>query len=91
MIRNRTKFQGEPTRHPTMRCPTCGGICYTLKTAQIAPSYREMTYICRNNACGHVFVVGLEVVRTIDPSALPPAEIARLQASLRADASQEVS
>lgn len=36
---------------------------------------READYRCDNDACGHVFVVELSIVRTIVPSATPRAGI----------------
>jgi hypothetical protein len=31
----------------------------------------EITYMCKNPGCGHIFVAGLEVLRTLSPSAIP--------------------
>jgi hypothetical protein len=31
----------------------------------------EITYMCKNPGCGHIFVTGLEVLRTLSPPAIP--------------------
>jgi hypothetical protein len=53
------------------RCPHCEEICTTRKTEQISRMYREITFVCKNIECGHVFVTSLEPVRTLSPSAMP--------------------
>jgi len=32
---------------------------------------REVTYQCLNAHCGHTYVAGLEIMRTLSPSAMP--------------------
>lgn len=65
-------------------CPHCNGPCRTLKTKQIAPTYREITLMCMDDDCGHTFVASLTPVRTITPSATPNPEI-RIPGTARAD------
>jgi hypothetical protein len=36
---------------------------------------KEITYMCQNPDCGHVFVASLEVLRTLSLSATPNPEI----------------
>jgi hypothetical protein len=36
---------------------------------------KEITYVCQNHECGHVFVAPLEVLRTLSLSAMPNPEI----------------
>lgn len=35
----------------------------------------EITYMCKNPECGHIFVAGLEVLRTLSPSAIPDPSV----------------
>ena len=51
-------------------CPVCGTACRTIKSKQIAPTYREVTYVCPDPRCGHVFVAAITPVRTLEPSSL---------------------
>lgn len=37
----------------------------------MSSTLREITYMCTNPMCGHTYVAGLEVLRTLSPSALP--------------------
>lgn len=52
------------------RCPHCEAVCKTIKTKQIAPTYREITFLCTNKDCGFLFVASITPVRTLEPSAL---------------------
>ncbi len=56
-------------------CPHCGTRAIIRRSEQITALVREADYRCDNDACGHVFVVAIEVVRTIVPSATPNALI----------------
>ncbi|RJF93007.1 transcriptional regulator [Sphingomonas cavernae] len=58
-----------------MHCPHCDGRSHGRTSTRLSPTYREATYICQNIACGHVFVVGMEAIRTLRPSALPNPEV----------------
>jgi len=51
-------------------CPVCGSPCASVRTNPVTPVYREITYRCRNGACGHIFIAGLSPVRTLLPSLL---------------------
>lgn len=51
-------------------CPHCGHACKTIKTNQMTPTYREITFLCTNPRCGHIFVAAVTPVRTLEPSAL---------------------
>lgn len=65
--------QGDTTGRPPARganithCPHCGSVCRTIKTKQLAPTYRELTFLCLNDACRYLFVAGLTAVRTLSP------------------------
>lgn len=54
-----------------IRCPHCGHRATARTSAAITRLYREITYRCENDRCGHVYVASLEVRRTLSPSAIP--------------------
>lgn len=58
-----------------MSCPHCKDWAYARTSSQMSALYREITYQCRNLLCGHVFVAGLEAIRTLSPSSIPDPEI----------------
>lgn len=63
------------SRVVSMACPHCGAPASCRDTRTLSPLYRELTYQCRNPLCGHVWVCGLEAVRTLSPSATPAPEV----------------
>lgn len=56
-------------------CPHCKHNARIRKSEQMTPVYREVTLICTNEHCGHVFVCALEAIRTLSPSAVPDPEV----------------
>lgn len=50
------------------RCPTCGAECVTIRSDQIAATYREITYKCTDPECEHLFVASVVPVRVIAES-----------------------
>ncbi|HZH44279.1 MAG TPA: ogr/Delta-like zinc finger family protein [Lysobacter sp.] len=58
-----------------MHCPHCKHPARARTSTAMSPLYREVTYTCLNVHCGHVFVCGLEAIRTLSPSAIPDPEI----------------
>ncbi len=59
-------------RLPHIRCPHCGTRAFARSAGKATETYREIYYHCREALmCGHVFVVGMEILRTIRPSAMP--------------------
>lgn len=60
----------------SMACPHCRHRATARTSSELSELYREITFTCRNHDCGHVFVCGLEVVRTLSPSAVPNPAIA---------------
>ena len=42
-----------------MACPHCEGVVHAVKTRPLSRLFKEITYMCRNPDCGHVFVAGL--------------------------------
>lgn len=63
------------SRAPGMSCPHCKSAARARTSTQLSPLFREVTYTCQNDECGHVFVCGLEAIRTLSPSAIPDPEI----------------
>ena len=59
----------------SMSCPHCRHRATVRTSSELSPMFREATFACRNNDCGHVFVVGLEVLRTLSPSAIPDPRV----------------
>lgn len=60
----------ERNRGTTTICPACGDRCYQLRAQQITPTFREVTYSCRNPACDHVFIASVVPMRVVHPSRL---------------------
>lgn len=63
------------SRAPGMSCPHCKSPARARTSTQLSPLFREVTYTCLNTDCGHVFVCGLEAIRTLSPSSIPDPEI----------------
>lgn len=55
----------------SIKCPHCGSKCRNLKSRQVTPLYREITYQCLNPDCDHIFVAELTPVRSLVPSSIP--------------------
>lgn len=63
---------GDPfATRSSFKCPHCTARARIRTNKDISPLYREIHYQCLNVQCGHVFVCGLEVLRTTSPSAIP--------------------
>lgn len=58
-------------RGNSTKCPHCGASTRTVKTTQVSPTYREITLVCTDPGCGHIFVASIVPVRTLEPSARP--------------------
>lgn len=56
-------------------CPHCDHAVRAVKSRTMSAMFKEITYMCQNPDCGHVFVAGLEVLRTLSLSALPKADV----------------
>lgn len=56
-------------------CPHCSSTVRAVKSRVMSPLFKEITYMCRNSDCGHVFVAGLEVLRTLSLSAVPKQDV----------------
>ena len=69
------------TRHPRahkhqqsrlrVECPHCGSFGRSRSSQRLTPTYTETRFECVNDACGHVWVAGMEVLRTLIPAAAP--------------------
>lgn len=58
-----------------IHCPHCEQRTRAVKSRTMSPMFKEITYMCQNPDCGHVFVAGLEVLRTLSLSAKPRADV----------------
>lgn len=56
-------------------CPHCEYTVRAVKSRTMSAMFKEITYMCQNPECGHSFVAGLEVLRTLSLSAMPKADI----------------
>lgn len=59
----------------SLPCPHCGAKVRAAKSRTMSTLFKEITYMCTNCECGHVFVAGLEVLRTLSLSAIPAADV----------------
>jgi hypothetical protein len=55
----------------TIKCPHCRSRSRAVKSREMTVTMREVTYACTDPHCGHTWVAGLEVMRTLSPSATP--------------------
>jgi hypothetical protein len=76
MTRNQ-QHSGERHRESRFRvkCPHCGKFARGRSSDVLTPTYREVRFECTNDDCGHVWVSGLEVLRTLCPSDTPNPDI----------------
>ncbi|MBC3911404.1 ogr/Delta-like zinc finger family protein [Undibacterium sp. NL8W] len=58
-----------------MPCPHCSNPVRAIKSRTLSPMFKEITYRCNNVDCGHVFIAGLEVLRTVSLSAVPNYDV----------------
>ena len=58
-----------------VRCPHCKSFARARSSKQLTAVYREVRFECTNDACGHVWLAGLETLRTLCPSEQPNPEI----------------
>lgn len=57
---------------PSVDCPSCGQRAFARLTGKRSLLYREVYYHCRNlEDCGHQFVVGISLLRTVRASRWP--------------------
>lgn len=64
---------------PPFRYTVCA-----VKSRTMSAMFKEITYMCKNPDCGHVFVAGLEVLRPLSLSAMSKPESASPCPSTRA-------
>lgn len=58
-----------------MQCPHCNARAIARSSKSLSPVFREITFVCRNLNCGHVFVAGLEAIRTLSPASIPNPDV----------------
>lgn len=56
-------------------CPHCKSRVLAKKSRTMNCLMKEITYVCQNPDCGHVFVASLEVLRTLSLSSMPNPQI----------------
>jgi hypothetical protein len=61
--------------YPKMICPHCHGPSTGFKTTQLTELIREISYLCQNGDCRHMFVAQIEPVRSIIGSRNPNPNI----------------
>ena len=59
----------------TIECPHCGARCVARDSRAMSKTMREITYSCRNYACGFTGVATLEFVRVLVLSSIPAADV----------------
>ena len=70
--RPRTNVGGGQPPMPGGDCPSCGQRAFARQTGKKSLLYSEVYYVCRDViGCGHHFVVGISVLRTVRPSVRP--------------------
>lgn len=62
-------------RNIGLPCPHCQSRVRAEKSRTMNILMKEITYMCQNPDCGHVFVASLEVLRTLSLSATPNPQI----------------
>jgi hypothetical protein len=67
----------------SIHCPHCHHPVRAIKTRNMSNLMKEITYLCQNARCAHVYVASLEVLRTVSLSAQPDL-------SLRIPISQQI-
>jgi hypothetical protein len=57
---------------PSVECPSCGQRAFARNSGKKSLLYREIYYHCHDLLdCGHQFVVGISVLRTVRASRWP--------------------
>ncbi len=59
----------------SIACPHCKGPVRATKSRSMGDLLKEVTYACKDPECGHVFVAGLEVLRTVSLSSKPNPKV----------------
>lgn len=59
----------------SLPCPHCHSRVRAKKSRTMSDMMKEITYMCQNPDCGHVFVASLEVLRTLSLSSTPNPEV----------------
>ncbi len=52
-------------------CPHCRSRANARTSKEMSLTMREITFVCKNLQCGHIWVATLEAARTLSPSAIP--------------------
>ncbi|MGO1069220.1 ogr/Delta-like zinc finger family protein [Lysobacter sp. CA199] len=63
------------SRQLTMQCGHCRHVANVRSSREMTATYREVTFRCTNDLCGHSWVADLIAVRTTSPSACPNPDV----------------
>ena len=58
-----------------MRCPHCDHFARIRSSKSLTPTYVEVRFECTAPSCGHIWLAGVEVLRTLCPSSQPNPDI----------------
>ena len=64
----RTGNTGRSPGNNITHCPTCGCICKTVRSVQLTPTDRDVTFVCQNENCQHIFVSSISFMKTLQAS-----------------------
>ncbi|MDZ5456980.1 ogr/Delta-like zinc finger family protein [Azohydromonas lata] len=56
-------------------CPHCGCRSTGRNNRYLSPLLMELTFVCNNLQCGHIYVAQIEAVRSLSPSSIPRTDI----------------
>lgn len=68
---------GNPRRESRFRvkCPHCHTFARARTSTRLTETYLEVRFECTNDACGFVWLAGVEALRSLCPSDMPNPEI----------------
>jgi hypothetical protein len=58
-----------------MQCPHCNHFARIRSSKALTPTYIELRFECTDAACGHIWLAGMEVLRTLCPSSQPNPDV----------------
>lgn len=62
-------------RLPAINCPHCGEPGKARSSEQTLPTTREVTMLCLNTDCAHIWIAEITAARTIAPSLNPRPDV----------------
>jgi hypothetical protein len=58
-----------------MHCPHCDHFARIRSSKALTPTYVEVRFECMDANCGHIWLAGVEVLRTLCPSSQPNPDV----------------